>query len=74
MRRLVVLLLIVAVGVGGSLWYQNAHQAPTDRILVSGNIELEQVNIGFKTAGRVVERTKCRPKARRRIWKHGAPI
>ena len=57
MKRLVVLILIAAVGVGGFFLYRNYHAAPSDRILVSGNIELEQVNIGFKTAGRVIERT-----------------
>ena len=57
MKRLVLLLVIAALGVGGYLLYGKYHSAPTDRILVSGNIELEQVNIAFKTAGRVVERT-----------------
>ncbi len=57
MKRLALLIVLVAVGVGGYMLYRNYHAAPTDRILVSGNIELEQVNIGFKTAGRIVERT-----------------
>ena len=57
MKRLVLLILIAAVGLGGFLLYRNYHAAPSDRIMISGNIELEQVNIGFKTAGRVVERT-----------------
>ena len=57
MKRLVLLLIIAAVGVGGYLLYGKYHSQPTDRIVVSGNIELEQVNIAFKTAGRVVERT-----------------
>jgi multidrug efflux pump subunit AcrA (membrane-fusion protein) len=30
---------------------------PTRRIVVSGNIELTEVNIAFKTAGRLIERT-----------------
>lgn len=57
MKRIVLLLVIVALGVGGYLLYGKYHSAPTDRIVVSGNIELEQVNIAFKTAGRVIERT-----------------
>ena len=32
-------------------------RTPDDRILVSGNIELTEVNIAFKTAGRLIERT-----------------
>ena len=57
MKALIVVLLLAGVGVGGYFLYNNYNSAPTDRILVSGNIELEQVNIGFKTAGKVVERT-----------------
>ncbi len=57
MKRLVLIVLIAAVGIGGFLLYRNYHATPTDRIIVSGNIELEQVNIGFKTAGKVIERT-----------------
>jgi HlyD family secretion protein len=57
MKRLLIVIVIVALGVGGYLLYGKYHSAPTDRIVVSGNIELEQVNIAFKTAGRVIERT-----------------
>ncbi len=57
MKRIVLLIVIVAVAAGGYLLYRNFNTAPTNRIMVSGNIELEQVNIGFKTAGKVIERT-----------------
>ena len=32
-------------------------RVPGNRIVVSGNIELTEVNIAFKTAGRLIERT-----------------
>ena len=56
MKRLFLLVLLIAVAAAGVVWYRQSHSVPTDRILVSGNIELEQVNIGFKTAGRIMER------------------
>ncbi len=54
----------VAIGVfilaaaGGALWYfRGMKRTPENRLMVSGNIELNEVNIAFKTAGRLVERT-----------------
>ncbi len=57
MKRLVIVLVIAALGVGGYMLWGKYHSEPTDRIVVSGNIELQQVNIAFKTAGRVIERS-----------------
>ncbi len=57
-KRLPILLLLVAVA-GGGYWYWNKQQeaANANRILVSGNLELTQVDLSFKTAGRLVELT-----------------
>jgi HlyD family secretion protein len=55
-----VILAIILVGglaAGGVLVYRNLHPEVTNRILVSGNIELTEVDIAFKTAGRLIERT-----------------
>ena len=38
-------------------FYRDAHRTPDDRIVVSGNIELTEVNIAFKTPGKLIERT-----------------
>jgi HlyD family secretion protein len=50
---------IVAIGaVAAAVYaYKTKGREPSNRIVVSGNIELSEVNIGFKTAGRLVERT-----------------
>jgi HlyD family secretion protein len=55
-KRLPILLLLLAVA-GGGYWYWNKQQeeANANRILVSGNLELTQVDLSFKTAGRIVE-------------------
>jgi HlyD family secretion protein len=51
-----ILLMVIAAAVAFQRFRASA-KAPLDRILVSGNIELEQVEVGFKIAGRLVERT-----------------
>ena len=49
---------MVAAGVAGVYAFRGANgSAPDNRIVVSGNIELTEVNIAFKTAGRLIERT-----------------
>jgi HlyD family secretion protein len=57
MKRLLILLLVVAVAGGAYAIYRNYNSAPSDKIRVSGNIELEEVNIAFKTSGKLIERT-----------------
>ena len=55
-RPVLILLVLAALATAGVVTYRNLHQDPTNRILVSGNIELNQVDIGFKTSGRLIER------------------
>ncbi len=58
MKKIILaVILIGGLAAGGALIYRNLHPPASDRILVSGNIELTQVDIAFKTAGRLVERT-----------------
>ena len=55
-KRIPLILLLIAIGVG-AWWYWRLHNAnPGDRIFVSGNLELTQVDISFKMAGRMIER------------------
>ncbi len=56
-KVILAIILIAGVATGGVLVYRNFHPTVTDRILVSGNIELTEVDIAFKTAGRLIERT-----------------
>jgi HlyD family secretion protein len=55
-KRIPLILLVIAIGVG-AWWYWHLHNAhPGDRIFVSGNLELTQVDISFKMAGRMIQR------------------
>ena len=57
MTKRIVLFLFVAAAAGAAIYvYRGMNRAPSNRIVVSGNIELTEVNIAFKTAGRLVER------------------
>jgi HlyD family secretion protein len=56
-KRILIILALVAVAVAGVYTYRGANRTPENRIVVSGNIELTEVNIAFKTAGKLIERT-----------------
>jgi len=58
MKRRFILILLIVVVAGAAVLYSvrdSSHKAG-DRVVVSGNIELTEVNIAFKTAGRLIER------------------
>jgi HlyD family secretion protein len=55
-KRIFLFLFLIAAGVGVYLWRTGAFSHDSNRILVSGNLELTQVDLSFKTAGRMVER------------------
>ena len=54
-KRLPVLLLLAAGGGGVWYWQSGGFQKENGRILVSGNLELTQVDLSFKVPGRLVE-------------------
>jgi len=56
-QRILILVLVLAVA-GAAVWaFRGMGKAPDNRLLLSGNIELNEVAIAFKTAGQLVERT-----------------
>jgi HlyD family secretion protein len=51
-RRVLLLVLLIAAGVGGYWWLYL--RAPTNgQLILQGNVEVRQVNLGFKVAGRI---------------------
>jgi HlyD family secretion protein len=58
MKKIIWIVVVIAVlGTAGLLAYRSLHPEATNKIVVSGNIELTQVDIAFKTSGRLIERT-----------------
>jgi HlyD family secretion protein len=57
-KRILILVIVVLAAAAAYLFFtkQKAEQAK-NQILVSGNIELTEVNIAFKTSGRLLERS-----------------
>jgi HlyD family secretion protein len=56
-KRMVVLLLVLAAAGVAVYAFRGSGKTPSDRLVVSGNLELTEVNIAFKTAGRLIERS-----------------
>ena len=54
-KRMIVIVALVAVGIAIALAFRTRNQ-PDNRIRISGNIELTQVNIAFKISGKLIER------------------
>src|SRR5471030_233534 len=55
-KRILVLLLVLLIAGAAVYALRGIGKAPDNRIVVSGNIELTEVNIAFKTASRLIER------------------
>jgi HlyD family secretion protein len=57
MKKRIPIILVLAAAAGFAWWWFRVHGATDpNRIFVSGNLELTQVDISFKMAGRMVER------------------
>jgi HlyD family secretion protein len=56
-KRLPIILILIAAGVGVYLWRTGYFAGPRKSIQVSGNLEMTLVDISFKTAGRMTELT-----------------
>ena len=56
-KRIAILIVVLLLAGAGVYAFRNANKQPDNRLIVSGNIELNEVSIAFKTAGRLIERT-----------------
>lgn len=56
-KIIIPVVLIAGLGITVAILFRDIEREDGNRLLVSGNIELTEVNIAFKTAGRLMERT-----------------
>ena len=56
-RIIVIAVILVLAGVAAVYAFHGFGRSEDGRIRVSGNIELTEINIAFKTAGRLIERS-----------------
>lgn len=56
MKRIIPIAVIALVAIIGYIVWKRTHEEDPNRIRLSGNIELKEYGISFKTAGRLVER------------------
>lgn len=54
-RAVLIFVVLAAIGVGAWYWWSGAMSRNPNQIPVSGNLELTQVDLSFKTAGRMIE-------------------
>ena len=55
-KRIVIIVIVLALAGAGVYAFRGMNRQPDNRITISGNIELTEVNIAFKTSGRLIER------------------
>ncbi len=51
-KKIVPLLVVLALAIGGWQWWKG-HAAAGGPLVLQGNVEVRQVNVGFKVAGRI---------------------
>ncbi|HEY2019051.1 MAG TPA: efflux RND transporter periplasmic adaptor subunit [Bryobacteraceae bacterium] len=58
MKKRILIIIVILAAAGAAVYaFRGGARPPANRIVVSGNIELTEVNIAFKTSGRLIERT-----------------
>ena len=55
--RIILVIVLIAAGIGVYMWRTGQFAGPHNSIQVSGNLELTLVDLSFKTAGRLAELT-----------------
>lgn len=53
LARIIPFVLIILAGAGGYFMYVNRQQAPEDKLLLYGNVDIRQVQLAFQVSGRL---------------------
>lgn len=54
-KKLIAGAVVAALLIGGALWWQHQRQAPSDTLVLHGNVDIRQVSLAFDGSGRVAE-------------------
>lgn len=55
MKRIVIVTLLLAAATAGAAWYRESRQAENSALVLGGNVDIREVNLSFRVAGRVDE-------------------
>ena len=55
LKRIIVILVVLACAAGGIWWLYDGKRPPSDLLTLYGNVDIRQVDVGFRVGGRVTE-------------------
>ena len=55
LKRIIVILVALACAAGGIWWLYDGKRQPSDLLTLYGNVDIRQVDVGFRVGGRVTE-------------------
>ena len=55
LKRIIVILVVLACAAGGIWWLYEREAQPSDLLTLYGNVDIRQVDVGFRVGGRVTE-------------------
>ncbi|MFR6518204.1 MAG: biotin/lipoyl-binding protein [Bilophila wadsworthia] len=55
LKRIIVILVVLACAAGGIWWLYDGKRQPSDLLTLYGNVDIRQVDVGFRVGGRVTE-------------------
>lgn len=55
LKRIILVLVVLACAAGGIWWLYDGKRQPSDLLTLYGNVDIRQVDVGFRVGGRVTE-------------------
>ena len=55
LKRIILILVVLACAAGGIWWLYDGKRQPSDLLTLYGNVDIRQVDVGFRVGGRVTE-------------------
>ena len=55
LKRIILILVVLACAAGGIWWLYGGKRQPSELLTLYGNVDIRQVDVGFRVGGRVAE-------------------